>query len=413
MVLDATSRVVIVGGGQAGIETAASLRQNGFAGTVTVVCDETDLPYQRPPLSKDFLKSDGSSPLPIKAEAFYDTNRIALLKGVTASAIDRSSSELVLQGGGRLAYDHLVLATGARNRIPPIPGLEAADVLELRTLAHARALMSRFGRLRRVTVLGGGFIGLEVASLLRGMDVAVTVVEMSDRLMGRVLSPAMSVWFRRFHEGLGVDLRFGVRAERVEGSTDGSTVVLSDGSAVATDAIVLAVGVLPNQELAADAGLAVDNGIVVDERLLTADPRISAIGDCAAHPNPFGLGMVRLESVQNAIDQARCVAARLTGTDEAYASLPWFWSNQGTARLQIAGLAIGAEETVLRGDPGTGKFSVFIYREGRLIAVESVNSPADHMVARKLLSAGLSIPKEVAADPAADLKALIPKPGAA
>jgi 3-phenylpropionate/trans-cinnamate dioxygenase ferredoxin reductase component len=220
LVLDATSRVVIVGGGQAGIETAASLRQNGFEGSVTVVCDETDLPYQRPPLSKDFLKSDGTSPLPIKAEAFYDANRIELLRGVTASAIDRSTAELVLQDGGRLSYDHLVLATGARNRIPPIPGLESADVLELRTLAHARALMSRFGRLRRVTVLGGGFIGLEVASLLRGLDVAVTVVEMSDRLMGRVLSPAMSEWFGRFHEGLGVDLRFGVRAERVEGSTD-------------------------------------------------------------------------------------------------------------------------------------------------------------------------------------------------
>jgi 3-phenylpropionate/trans-cinnamate dioxygenase ferredoxin reductase component len=409
LVLDATSRVVIVGGGQAGIETAASLRQNGFEGSVTVVCDETDLPYQRPPLSKDFLKSDGTSPLPIKAEAFYDANRIALLRGVTASAIDRSTAELVLQDGGRLSYDHLVLATGARNRIPPIPGLESADVLELRTLAHARALMSRFGLLRRVTVLGGGFIGLEVASLLRGMDVAVTVVEMSDRLMGRVLSPAMSEWFGRFHEGLGVDLRFGVRAERVEGSTDGSTVVLSDGTAVETDAIVLAVGVLPNQELAADAGLAVDNGIVVDDRLLTADPHISAIGDCAAHPNPFGLGMVRLESVQNAIDQARCVAARLTGTDEPYASLPWFWSNQATARLQIAGLAAGVDQAVTRGDPGEGKFSEFLYRGGRLVCVESVSAPADHMAARRILAGGVTVPPEQASDPATNLKDFMPR----
>jgi 3-phenylpropionate/trans-cinnamate dioxygenase ferredoxin reductase component len=185
--------------------------------------------------------------------------------------------------------------------------------------------------------------------------------------------------------------------------------VLSDGSAVETDAIVLAVGVLPNQELAADAGLAVDNGIVVDDRLLTADTHISAIGDCAAHPNPFGLGMVRLESVQNAIDQARCVAARLTGTDEPYASLPWFWSNQGTARLQIAGLAAGVDQAVTRGDPSEGKFSEFLYRGGRLVCVESVSAPADHMAARRILAGGVTVPPEQASDPATNLKDFMPR----
>ena len=402
-------KVVIVGSGQAGVECAAALRHNGFAGSVVIIGDEPDLPYQRPPLSKEFLKSVEDSSLPLRGEAFYGQNAIDLRLGVTAQRIDREARELVLEGGERLPYDHLVLATGARNRLPPVTGLDAETVLELRTLAHARILTGRLDALKHVTIIGGGFIGLEVAALLRKRDIAVDVLEAADRLMGRVLSPQMSALFVPIHEEMGTRLRLGTVASEIAGRR----VALSDGAVLDTDAIVVAAGVVPNAELAAEAGLAIDNGVVVDERLLTSDPAISAIGDVAAHPNPYGIGMIRLESVQNAVDQGKCVAARLTGDDRAYDAVPWFWSHQGAAKLQIAGLAMGLDETVLRGDPATGKFSVFVYRQGRLIAVESLNSPTDHMVARRLLAAGLSVPAQVAADPATDLKALVPKPAAA
>lgn len=402
-------RVVIVGSGQAGVECAAALRHNGFSGSVIIVGDEPDLPYQRPPLSKEFLKSVEDSSLPLRGEAFYGQNAIDLRLGVTAESIDREGRELVLKDGERLPYDHLVLATGARNRFPPVRGLEPARVLELRTLAHARALTSKLDDLRHVAIVGGGFIGLEVAALLRQRDIAVDVLEAADRLMGRVLSPQMSALFLPIHEQMGTRLRLGTVATEI----DGRAVTLSSGDVLDTDAVVVAAGVVPNAELAIEAGLAVDNGVVVSDRLLTSDPAISAIGDVAAHPNPYGIGIIRLESVQNAVDQGKCVAARLMGDDQPYNALPWFWSHQGAAKLQIAGLAMGMDESVLRGEPASGKFSVFVYREGRLIAVESVSSPADHMVARKLLAAGLSVPKDVAADLSVDLKTLIPKPAAA
>lgn len=403
-------RVVIVGSGQAGVETAAALRHHGFAGSVIVVDDEPDLPYQRPPLSKEFLKSPEDSSLPLKGEAFYPTNAIDLRLGVVAGRIDRGRRELLLEGGERLPYDHLVLATGARNRLPPVRGLDPARVLELRTLAHARALTARLPGLRRVAIIGGGFIGLEVAALLRQRDIAVDVLEAADRLMGRVLSPVMSAAFRGFHEEMGTRLRLGTLATGIAPLGDGFSLALSDGSTLDVDAVLVAAGVVPNVELAAEAGLDIDNGIAVDAHLLTSDPAISAIGDCASHPNPYGgEGPIRLESVQNAVDQAKCVAARLTGNGHAYDALPWFWSHQGPIKLQIAGLSLGMDETVTRGDPAGAKFSVFVYRAGRLIAVESVNSPADHMVARRLIAAGITVPPAAAADPATDLKALMPK----
>lgn len=405
---EAISNVVIVGSGQAGVECAAALRHHGFAGRIVIIGDEPDLPYQRPPLSKEFLKSPTDSSLPLKGEAFYGQNAIELRLGETAERIDRDAKELVLSGGERLAYDHLVLATGARNRIPPVEGLDPASVLELRTLAHARTLTAGLDTLRHVTIIGGGFIGLEVAALLRQRDVEVHVLEAADRLMGRVLSPMMSEEFRKIHLAMGTHLHLGTVASNI----NGRSVTLSDGRVLDTDSVVVAAGILPNVELAKDAGLTVENGVLVDANLLTSDPAISAIGDCAAHPNPWGLGVIRLESVQNAVDQGKCVAARLAGHPADYDSFPWFWSHQGAAKLQIAGLATGMDDAVIRGDPATGKFSVFIYREGRLIAVESVNSPADHMVARRLLAVGLSVSKEEAADPATDLKALVPKPTA-
>lgn len=399
--------VVIVGSGHGGVEVAAALRQRGFAGSITVVGNEPHLPYQRPPLSKEFLKGPEDSGLPLKGEAFYREKEIGLRLGIAAARIDRAARELVLKDGRRLAYDHLVLATGARNRIPPIPGLEAAGLLELRTLDDARRLNARLDRLKHVTVIGGGFIGLEVAALMRARDIGVDVLEATPVLMGRVLSRQMSAHFRFFHEGLGTKLHFETLVRGIRRAGHDHQVFLSSDEALTTSAVVVAAGVAPNVELAAEAGLSVANGIVTNDRLLTTDPAISAIGDCAAHPNAFDGGMARLESVQNAVDQARHVAARLTGEDSPYHAVPWFWSNQGTLRLQIAGLAQGHEDIVTRGDPAADKFSFFLYRGDRLVAVESVNSAADHMLARRLFERGKSAPRELVADSTADLKSLL------
>lgn len=404
-------KIVAIGASHGAVEFAAVLRQRGFDGSVLLVGDEPELPYQRPPLSKEFLKPEAEA-LPLKGEMFYGANAIDLRLGVRVESIDRTTRAIVLSSGESIPYDHLLLSTGARNRFLPIPGLEPAKALALRTLADARGLNARLDGLRHVTVVGGGFIGLEVAALLRAKGIAVDVLEATTRLMGRVLSHHMSDYFHGFHRTLGTTLRLETLAQRITHRTDHDEITLSTGETLRSDAVLVAAGIVPNTELATAAGLATDNGILVDDRLRTSDPDISAIGDCAAYPN-FHTGTVtRLESVQNAVDQGRHVAARLTGQDKAYDGFPWFWSNQGTARLQIAGIAHAPDATVLRGDPSSGKFSVFLYREGKLIAVESLNQAGEHMLARRLLGQGLSIAPDQAADLSIDLKALLPRPSA-
>jgi 3-phenylpropionate/trans-cinnamate dioxygenase ferredoxin reductase subunit len=390
--------IVIVGAGHAGVELANALRQQGFAGRVILVSDDPALPYHRPPLSKDFLKGDGLSPLLLKAESFYPQNEVELQLGRRAVAIDRSAQRVRLDDGQILAYDHLVLATGARNRPLPIVGADHDEVMTLRDLADARRILSRLPGLRHVAIVGGGFIGLEIAAHLREKHIGVDLVEMTDRLMSRAVSSVMSDYFRRFHEELGVTLHFQRQAQAIAHDSGRATLHLTDGRRIAADAVLLAAGIVPNTELAADAGLAVGNGIVVDAHLLTSDPAISALGDCAAFPSRFAGGNTRLESVQNAVDQARCIAKRLTGQPDAYCAVPWFWSNQGTARLQIAGIGAGHDETIIRGDADAGAFSTFLYRGDRLLAVESVNKARDHMLARKLIESGVTLPKHATAD---------------
>lgn len=396
-------RVVIVGSGQAAVELAASLRQRNFVGPVILIGNEPYLPYHRPVLSKDFHPTSKAVP-PLRSQSFYDANSIELRLGTVAERIERRDRVVMLADGTSLTYDHLVLATGARNRALVVQGLDVTRALELRTLDHAWNLAERAAKFRHVTIVGGGFIGLEVACLLRGRKIEVDLIEAGNRLLGRVLSPPMSDYFRQFHTRAGVRLHFGNTVRSVVRDTLREVVTLTSGTMIDTDAIIMAIGVSPNDALAATAGLKVDNGIVVDQQLRTGDPSISAIGDCAAFPNPIGSGFVRLESVQNAIDQARCVAARLTGAPAPYRALPWFWSNQGSARLQIAGLAADVDGAVLRGQRDDDAFSVFLYRGEQLIAVESVNKPSDHMAARRILSAGISVPKSIAADADVDLK---------
>ena len=399
-------RVVVIGAGHAGVELANALRQAGFAGSIVLVNDEGDLPYQKPPLSKDFLKGDGRNPLMLKAEVFYTQNSITLLRGRRAVAIDRAAKLVRLDDGKSLPYDHLALALGARNRRLPIPGADHPDVLELRTLADTRRILARLPAMQHAAIIGGGFIGLEIAACLREKGIDVDIVEIADCLMGRAVSTPISSYFLQLHQTMGAKVHFRAEVRSVDHTPGGVRLPLADGDELPADAVLIAAGIVPNTELAAEAGLATGNGILVDDQLITSDPAISALGDCVAFPCLYTGGMTRLESVQNAVDQARTIAKRLTGNPHPYTALPWFWSNQGKARLQIAGLATGHDRTVVRGDPEAHKFSVFLYRGERLLAVESVNAPADHLAARKLIEKGVPVPPELAARTDTDLKAL-------
>jgi 3-phenylpropionate/trans-cinnamate dioxygenase ferredoxin reductase subunit len=406
-------RVVIIGAGQAGHQLAASLRDQGMTGPVILIGDEPHPPYQRPPLSKAYLAAEtiedlGLEELAFRPPSFFADRHITLRLNQRARRIDRAARTVILESGEAVAYDHLVLATGARNRRLPIPGMDFSGVMQLRGLDDAFALRQRLQTARRVAVIGAGFIGLECAATAAKRGLPVTVVESAARVMARAVSPEISAAFEAAHRKAGVDLRFGAMAKEILGETGAATGLrLADGAVIDADLIIVGVGVLPNQGLAAEAGLSVGDGVIVDELLLTSDPSISAIGDCALFPSPYAPAPVRLESVQNAVDQARCVAARLVGQPADYTALPWFWSDQGALKLQIAGLSIGSDKTALRRHPTRAEsFSAFLYRADKLIAVESVNAVADHMTARQILSAGFSPTPEQAADPAIDLKAL-------
>jgi 3-phenylpropionate/trans-cinnamate dioxygenase ferredoxin reductase subunit len=400
--------VVILGAGHAGFQLAAALRQHGFAGGITLIGDEPALPYQRPPLSKEYLDGKiGLDLLLMRPEAFYQDHRIDYLQGTRASEIDRALKTVRLASGERLRYSHLVLATGARNRVPALSGIELDGVCYLRTLAETDLLRERLQAADNIVVIGAGFIGLEFAAVARGQGKHVHIVELTDRVMGRVASLATSRFFAEAHRRAGVEFGFGAQAVRIAGEDRRvDHVEFAGGEKLRADLVLVSIGVVPNSELAAAAGLKVANGIVVNDELLTADPAISAIGDCAVFPSIHAEGNpTRLEAVQNAADHARCVADRLVAKPHAYGALPWFWSEQGKLRLQIAGLTGGHDQTVLRGTVESGEFSVFCYKGGTLLGVESINRPADHAFARRLLAAGRTVTPDEAADASFDLRA--------
>lgn len=402
-------QVVIVGAGQAGLQLATSLREEGFAGKVTLVGDETDLPYQRPPLSKAYLKGEaGVDNLRLRPEAFFDQHHVTLRRGERVVRLDRAARRAILASGEALPYDHLVLATGARNRRLDIDGSDLSGVLQLRSRPDADALKEALRAARKLVIVGAGFIGLECASVARALGKEVTVVEVADRPMPRTLSAETAAAFLRMHHETGVGFVFEDGVARMHGDAEGRirAVVTRSGREIAADLVLVGIGVVPNMELAAEAGLAAANGIVVNEHLLTDDPAISAIGDCSTHPSRFAAGAkLRFESVQNAIDQARSVAARLAGRAAPYASVPWFWSDQGKWKLQIAGLSTPYEKTVRRNGAREGQFSVFCFSGGKLTGVESVNSPADHMAARRLFGGDFVLTPEEVESPSFDFKA--------
>jgi 3-phenylpropionate/trans-cinnamate dioxygenase ferredoxin reductase subunit len=399
--------VAVVGTGQAGFQTAASLRQEGFAGRIILIGDEPVPPYQRPPLSKSYLaRESGLDELWLRPESFYTQHQIEVLAGETVTAIDRADRRLRLASGGELSWDHLVLATGARFRPLAVPGAELDGVLPLRTLADTDILRERLDQAREIVVVGAGFIGLEFASVAIARGAAVHTIEVTQHPMGRVVSASISRFFTEAHRRWGAKVSLGTGVTQILGAGGRVTgVETTDARHLPADLVLICIGVIPNAELAREAGLAVDNGIVVDQHLATADPAILAIGDCANFPTPFAVGRVRLESVQNAVDQARGVAAHIAGKRAPYDKVPWFWSDQGDLKLQIAGITTGHDTAVLRGDPGDGRFSVFCFRAGRLIGVESVNQTADHVVARRLLASDPKLTPEQAADESYDLRA--------
>ena len=399
--------IVIVGGGHAGAQLCAALADAGQGARVHLVCEELELPYQRPPLSKAYLKNADEAVQPHRAEAWYAAAGITLHPRDPAVAIERARRVLRLHSGRELPYERLVLATGARaRRLPQLP--EALDnVVALRSSADAARLRQRLAAARRVTVLGGGFIDLEVAATARGLGKDVVVLESAPRLLARSVSAEIAEHVLQTHRASGIDLRLGVAVDGFEVDGDRLAALAVDGRREAVDLLVLGIGAVPECRLAAEAGLACDNGIVVDACLRTADPAILAIGDCANFPDAASGRALRLESVQNANDQAKTATATLLGREQPHGALPWFWSEQGGLRLQMAGLVPAGGERHRRPGAQPGSFSLLHYAGGRLACVESVNAPMDHMMARRLLEAGANPAPALACDPAVAWKTLV------
>ncbi|PVB61544.1 FAD-dependent oxidoreductase [Labrenzia sp. 011] len=378
--------IVIIGAGQAGAQLAQSLRQGGFEGPLRLLGDEPHPPYQRPPLSKKYLageiETDG---LWLRPPAFFTTNEIDLIPGTRVAAVDRGSKRLRLENGDTLPYGKLVLATGTHARSLPIPGADKTGVVTLRTIADVDGIRARLATTKRVAIIGAGYIGLEVAAVARGLGKDVSVIEAQDRPMKRVVSETVSAFFTNLHRSKGIDLRLETGVEAIEGDDEVSGVKLATGETVPAELVLIAVGAEPNDGLASAAGLETDNGILVDGSGQTSDPDIYAAGDCTRFYSNRYKRSVRMESVQNAIDQAKIVAQALVGQDVDYDPLPWFWSDQYDIKLQIAGLSDGYDDTVVVGSPEDHKFYVAYLKAGQLVAVDSINSPRSHMMARRVI----------------------------
>lgn len=383
-----SERICVVGAGHAGGSFAALLRQQGYQGSVTLVGSEAYPPYQRPPLSKAWLKGEADAEgLALKAVEFYSENNIDLQLGQCANAIDREARQLVLDDGSRLDYDKLVLATGAEPIRPPLPGIALAGIHVLRSIDDAQKLKSNLGPGRKLAVVGGGYIGLEVAASARALGAEVVVFERENRLLARVACSVLSDFFQAFHEDKGVEFVLGA-AVSAFASRDGhvSGVELDMGKVIACDVVVVGVGARPNVSLAEAAGLVVDGGIVVDLAARTSDQDIYAIGDVTRRPMPLYDRHFRMESVPNALEQSRQAVASILNEPPPVGEVPWQWSDQYDLKLQIAGYAFDADEIILRGKPSESRFSLFHLKQGRVQSVEAVNAPGDFMMGKKFIA---------------------------
>jgi 3-phenylpropionate/trans-cinnamate dioxygenase ferredoxin reductase subunit len=402
---DASTRVVILGAGHAGGSAAAFLRQYGFEGPITLVGDEPIAPYQRPPLSKAWLKGEANADdLMLKDESWYAENGCRLLLGVSATTIDRQAKTVTLSTGETVPYDVLVIATGARARKLPIPGAGLEGVLELRTAADAEKLKAAIGPGKRLAVVGGGYVGLEAAASGRALGAEVVIIERESRCLARVACEPLSGFFQDYHGKHGVVFELSASVEAFEGDGHITGVRLSDGRVISCDAALVGVGAVPNDELAREAGLPCENGVVVDLEARTADPAIYAIGDVTHRPLPLYDRTHRLESVPNALEQAKQVACAIAGRPQPAPEVPWFWSDQYDLKLQIAGLPFDADQIIVRGDIAAAHFAVFHLKGDQLQAVEAVNAAPEFMMGKQLIAKRTPISLERLADPAISMK---------
>jgi 3-phenylpropionate/trans-cinnamate dioxygenase ferredoxin reductase subunit len=400
-----TSTIVIVGAGQAGAQAVDTLRREGYAGRLVLIGDEPELPYQRPPLSKKYLAGELTADrLPFRHRSFYDEHRVELKLGVRAQRLDPGTRRVVLVGGEELAYDRLLLCLGAESRQLACPGVELAGLHYLRGIADVTAIQAGIKPGARVVIIGGGYIGLETAATCRKLGCQVTVLEMADRVMNRVVAPVVSQFFSQEHRAHGVNLICDARVVGLEGRGRVERVLCADGTHHEADLLIVGVGCVATTRLASDAGLACDNGILVDEYCRTSDAAVYAAGDCTNHPSPHFGRRIRLESVDNAFEQAKSAALNMLDRNIAHDRVPWFWSDQFENKLLIIGLSQGHDRTVVRGDPAARSFSVCYLKDGELLALEAVNHSKDYMAARKVISERVRLDPGKVSDPSIALK---------
>ncbi len=399
---------VIVGAGQAGGETALELRKQGFPGRIILVGEEPHVPYRRPPLSKSFLSGASSeAALYLKPQAEWSKLGVELMGGVCAIGIDRSARQVLLENGHRLPYDKLVLATGGRARQLMVPGADLPNVFTVRGISDVLSMRPFCQPGKCAVVVGGGFIGLETAAVLARMGLNVTVLEGLSRLMVRVTAPEVSSFFERVHREAGVQFRYDVRIKTIKGQSAAEAVELADETLVPADLVIVGIGQVPNVELAIQAGLVVDNGIVVDAYGQSSDPDIYAVGDCSNHPNTFYGCRLRLESVQNAMEHGRAVATTLAGKAQLYDIVPWFWSDQYEHKLQMVGLSHGHDQIIMRGSSMGPSLALFYLKDDRVIAVDTVGMAKDFLVAKKLVAARAVVRESELAKPAIPLSDIL------
>lgn len=404
-------RLLIIGAGQAATELAWAVRQQHYPGPITIIGDEAHLPYRRPPLSKAYLAGElGPDALAIRGREVYERMNIELCSNTRVVEVDRAARQILLDDGMPLPYDQLVLATGGRPRRLNLANAGQPNVHYLRTINDVDALRDQFQPGRRLLVVGGGYVGLEVAALGIKVGLAVTVIEALPRVLARVAAPEISAFYEQVHRRRGVDLRTGVGLAALIGEGRIERALLSDGSHVDVDLVIVGIGLIPNTELASEAGLQVGNGIVVDAFARTSDQTVLAIGDCANHVNTYLGRSIRLESVPSAMEQARTAALTLCGRPVAHAAVPWFWSDQYDLKLQMVGISQGYDRVVLRGDLSSDSFAAFYLRDGVVISADTVNRPQEFAVARRFVAERLCIAPERLADEESPLKSLLPVP---
>ena len=400
--------LVIVGGGQSAAQCVLTLKRNDFKNKITLISEEKHIPYQRPPLSKEYLSDEVAlERVYMKSKEFYDQNNVEIISSTKVIAIDRSKKSLTLSNTENLQYENLVLATGSRVRKLEVEGSHLSNINYLRTIEEADQLKKYFKLGKKLVVIGAGYIGLEVAAAAIKKGLGVTVIEMADRVMNRTVDPIISKYFDSLHRSKGAEIILNAALERFEGRKQVEKVICSNGKILEADGVVVGVGIMPNQEIAKSAGLTCNNGILVDEYGRTEDPFIFACGDCTNHPNPSLNKNLRLESVHNALEQAKTVAFSLIGKPKKYDQVPWFWSDQYEEKLQIVGLSEDHDEIVTRGSMTEGNFMLFYLKKGELIAINSVNNPKEFLISKKLVANKLKISSDVLCDQSTDLKNLL------